>query len=418
MKKKNIYKYYFVLLLIFCTWFSTTANPPLPLRLIFLIALFIPSLAVSKNILPPVLMCFTSLGYYGISASYMPSELYYYLFCVLIVVVIYSSKLKNTQRPPLIFFIVSGYIILVDLFNTGQLENIDYCVLILLLSFFLVSKNGEERELYWVGYIVVSVILCLFFFTYGNSASVEHLDDGRIMWKDPNYMGNVCGMGIAVAYNLLINGVIKNKRYNRLCILVVVVGLIMLVLNASRGALLSLAIAIAIITLFANIKLSRKIGFVVFLVLSLSAIYAFGLFDLLAERIIEDDGTGNNRTVIWGLKLDAFFDLPIMQQFFGIGYTGGFKLAIGGDGYGFHSDYVAMFVDYGFVGFVLWIAMMLYPIFKVNNNPKMKPFVISLVMLLVTCCLTLEPFTAGRLTYWYFYMFICLCATWKPDWKK
>ena len=63
----------------------------------------------------------------------------------------------------------------------------------------------------------------------------------------------------------------------------------MIVLNASRGAFLSMTVAITIITLFARIKTISKFGIVIAVSLSVVTMYSLGLFEVLEERVMSDD---------------------------------------------------------------------------------------------------------------------------------
>lgn len=120
----------------------------------------------------------------------------------------------KTQRPSVLFTCFCLYVLCIDLLKGGKLENIDYSILVVLISFFFVSKDGHEESSYILSFIMVSLIICLYFFTYGQSGAVEVSEDGRTAWKDSNYLGNVCGMGIVLAYNVLVNNLYTNKNLN------------------------------------------------------------------------------------------------------------------------------------------------------------------------------------------------------------
>lgn len=409
---KRLYIYYSLLLVILCTWFSTESAPPMPLRIIFLSALVIPAFYKNTNLLVPVITCFTALAYYGFSRSYMPTEKSIYLLITIILLLFNIHRLGRFQRPPILLLVFCSYILIVDLFTGENLEEIDYSILIITLSFYLVSLDGYEKNLYMVGFLIVTLILSLYFFTYGQSSAVEVSETGRRYWRDPNYLGNVCSMGLIFAYNVLVNKLTSSKLFKRLCFVTVAVGMLMLVMNASRGAFLSMTVALVIITLFSKVKLKTKISMVILIVLAVFLMYSFGAFDVLSDRIMnEDDDTGNGRTIIWEAKMLGYLDLSMFEKLFGIGYKGGFYLAIPG-GYGFHNDYLAFLVDYGLVGLILFISLLFYPIKLVWNNPSKRIVVLSLILFLMTCCATLEPFTMGYLTYWYFYMLIVLYSRW------
>lgn len=414
MNETRYYKYYFFLLVILCTWFSTIVAPPMPIRLAYLVALIIPAYLYAPYLLVPVLACFTSVAAYGFSCSYMPTELHYYLIIMFLLLGFGLQKNLKTQRPSVLFTCFCLYVLCIDLLKGGELENIDYSILVVLISYFFVSKDGHEESSYILSFIMVSLIICLYFFTYGQGGTVEVSEDGRTAWKDPNYLGNVCGMGIVLAYNVLVNNLYTNKKIKHLCLLTVIVGVIMIVINASRGAFLSMTVAITIITLFAKIKTSSKFGIVIAVSLSVVTMYSLGLFEVLEERVMSDDGTGNARTIIWTAKLDAYSQLSLLEKVFGSGYRRGFELAIPG-GFGFHSDYIAWLVDYGIVGLLFFISLLIYPLKLVWNRQSQRPIVLSLILFLATCCSTLEPLTAGRLAYWYFYMLIVLFARWSSQ---
>ena len=139
--------------------------------------------------------------------------------------------------------------------------------------------------------------------------------------------------------------------------------------------------------------------------------YSLGAFDVLSERLMDEDDTGNGRTLIWEAKMLGYMSGDTYEKLFGIGYQGGFFLAIPG-GFGFHNDYLAFLVDYGIVGTILFFCIIAYPLKLVANNPAKRPIVISLLAFILICSMTLEPFTYGILTYWFFYMLIVLYARW------
>lgn len=411
MSERRLYRYYFLLLIVLCSWVSPTLAPPMPLRLVYLIALVLPAILKAPQMLVPVLACFTALGTYGISCSYMPTEKWIYLLIIAASLFIVSSRLKSCQRPPIIFVVFCLYVCFIDLVNGEELVNIDYSLLIVLISFFFVSKNGSEKYSYILAFMIITIILSIFFFTYGQSSAIEVSETGRRSWIDPNYFGNVCGMGVVLAYNIVVNKLAPNKFFNKIAIFTIPLGMLLVVMNASRGAFLSMGVAIVVITMFSKIKFKQKIGIAVLVALGVLVMYSLGAFDLLSERLMDEDDTGNGRTLIWEAKMLGYMSGNTCEKFFGIGYKEGFFLAIPG-GFGFHNDYLAFLVDYGVVGLILFLGIIVYPLKLVANIPSKRPIVISLLVFILICSMTLEPFTLGNLTYWYFYMLIVLFARW------
>ncbi|MBR5781897.1 MAG: O-antigen ligase family protein [Bacteroidales bacterium] len=415
MSKRLLYLYYFFLLVVLCTWFNTTSAPPMPLRLIYLAALVFPVFLKAPNNLVPIINCFTALGTYGFSRSYMPTEKWIYLLIIVICLFLGYSKLKRFQRPPSLMILFCVYIWSIDIIQGTKIVDIDYTILIVLLSFFFVSKDGSEKNSYILAFMIITLILGLFFLTYGQSSAISVSETGRRSWVDPNYFGNVCGMGVVLAYNTIVNKLSQNLYFKRIAILTIALGLLTLVMNASRGAFLSASVSIVIITFFSKVSIKTKVGIAVLVSIGVVAMFSMGAFDVLANRFMDqDDTTGNGRTLIWEAKLLGYIGLPTHEKLFGIGYDGGFSLAIPG-GYGFHNDFLAFLVDYGLVGLLFFLALMLYPIIIVGKNSSARPIVISLVLFLLTCCSTLEPLTAGKLPYWYYYFFIVLFARWSKS---
>ena len=184
----------------------------------------------------------------------------------------------------------------------------------------------------------------------------------------------------------------------------------MLLKNASRGAVVCVASGIIIITLFSKIGLKKKISIALLVFFGIMLMYQLGLFGALEERVMHDeDGTGSGRTIIWAYKISLFFEQPMYKLFTGLGYRGGFMLGFD-DGYGFHNDYVAFFVDYGIIGTILFILFLLYPLFIARKNKKQRAIVTALTVYLILCCTTLEPLSGGRLPFCYLYLFIYILA--------
>ena len=418
MFQRRLYAYYFFLLMILCTWFSTTSAPPMPLRLIFLAALIIPFFFKNITGYVPVILCFTSIAAYGFSHSYMPTEKYIYLLITGILFLFNINKINSFQKPPTILALFSVYVLIVDLSTGKQMTEIAYCLLIILISFFLVSKDGYEKNNYILAFMLVTIILSIFFFTYGQSSAIEVSETGRRSWRDPNYFGNVCGMGVIVAYNMIINKLSPNKTFKRIALLSIIMGMLLLVMNASRGAFLSMGVSILIITLFSKTDSKTKFGVATLVITGFIAMYYFGVFDILADRFFNDDDvTGNGRTVIWEAKMLGYIGLPIHAKILGIGYEGGFNLAIPG-GFGFHNDFLAFLVDYGIVGIIMLLSLLFYPIKRAWKSPQKRIIVTSMVVFLIICCSTLEPLTIGYLPFWYYYMMIVLFAKWDaPSYK-
>lgn len=416
MLSKKIYYYYGFLLLVLCSWTSDSATPPMALRIAYLIALFMPAILTCRTLIPPVIMCFTAIAGYGFSCSFMPTEYFYYTYTLLAMVLLTRSRNGGYQTPPRLFVFYVIYVLIIDFITNSKLENIGYSTIAVMLSFYFVSKDLKERSMYPLALTIVTCAICFFFFVFGDNYVDEIEGIERIGWKDPNYLGMVTGMGIVVAYNEILNNQNLSKPFRIFYLLTVCVGILMLAVNASRGAALATMTSLVILTFFSNIKTSKKTLLILGAILFIFALYNLNAFGNLIQRVQEDDGNGNGRKVIWAYKFNGWLEGTTLEHYFGMGYSGGFKLGTIG-GYGFHNDFLAHLVDYGIVGICLFISLLLHPVILAWHNYKFRIQVISMIIFISIGCFTLEPLTAGRMAFFFFYMYIILIARYSKQSK-
>ncbi len=406
MSKKALYIYYFILLLLLCSWTDMNTAPNIVIRLTYIAALFFPVLKYAPQMFPPIFICFIGTSTYYVSSSFMPNEIYYYAAILLVIAALINNKRYYKIKIPIlvIFFI---YVTAIDLINNGELENIEYAMFITLILLSYIDLNKIKTEQYSYAFIIITIVVCITFFTIGKQYVVEIQGQDRTMWQDPNYLGCVVGMGIICAYFELMRKNHANKFVKSLYLFTILIGIPMLLLNASRGAALSTAIGITFITMFSNISNGKKISAIIIVLIAVAILYQLDMFSALQERMESEDGTGNARTTIWAYKTAAFFLLPTYYIITGIGYRGGFMLGTD-DGYGFHSDYVAFFVDYGIIGTILLISFFIYPLYLANKNKHNRGIIYAMTFYLMANCATLEPLSSGRVIYFLFYLYIII----------
>lgn len=406
MSLKNIFIYYFLLLVVLCSWSDTVNAPNIIFRLAYLVALVFPIFKAKPNMLPHIIICFTSISMYGFSASYLPTEYYYYTYILLLLSLFPFKNKKIHIKIPKVLIVLALYTTFIDLATEGRVENIQYSMYATIFLMFFISRDEKYNHLYPYVFIIITLTLCYFFFAVGDQFIEEIMGMERVAWKDPNYMGCVAGVGIVCSYHLLTSKLYPSKTVKYLLLATICIGAVMLLKNASRGAVVCVAGGITIITLFSKISLKKKITIALLVLSCVVLMYQLGLFGALEERMMHDeDGTGSGRTVIWAYKIDLFLEQPMYKIFTGLGYRGGFMLGFD-DGYGFHNDFVAFFVDYGIIGTILFILFLLYPLFIVRKNKEQRAIVTAMTAYLILCCMTLEPLTAGRLAFYSIYLFI------------
>ena len=401
---QRIKYFYLILIIILCCWTNDFA-PNIILRLLYLFALVCPLIFIKevRKYAPYVILTFTAISAYGFSSSFLPTETFYYTAILAIIASIDKNTHKNTSKAPIII-LYAIYITIVDLISNSKVENISYSAFAIICAMLCINTTERAVEKYFsLSFAIITIILCFYFFAFGNrfvqTGSLE-----RVFWKDPNYLGAVAGIGVVSSY---IQIIAKNKA--KLYFVTFLLGFTMLALNASRGAALSTITAIIIITLFSRIKIRLKFGVIFLGCILLILLYNLHIFDILLTRIQEDDGTGNARTIIWAYKLEGYSAGTLFQKLFGIGYQNGFMLGTQ-DGYGFHNDYLAHLIDYGIIGITLFIILLLYPIYVCWPNKSYRTSVIAYIGYLAICCLTIEPISAGRITYFFLYLFALTLA--------
>lgn len=403
---KRIKYYYVFLIIILCCWTYDYA-PNIILRLLYLCALVFPLFFLTNTYkyAPYIVLTFTAVSAYGFASSFLPTETYYYTIILAIIAIIVRKNHKKHSKVPIILILYALYVTIVDLISNFKLENISYSSFAIIFAIFCIDVTEESfNKFFSLSFVIITIILCFYFFVFGNRFIETGEDLERVLWKDPNYLGAVAGVGVLSSYIQIIK---KNK--SKFHLVIFILGFIMLALNASRGAALSTISAIIIFTLFSNVKFRVKFGVIFWGCIFLILLYNFHVFDILLTRIQEDDGTGNARTIIWAYKFDAYSAGTLFQKIFGFGYQNGFMLGTQ-DGYGFHNDYLAHLVDYGIVGIILFIILLLYPIFVCWPNKFYRAAVIAYISYLAICCFTIEPMTAGRITYFFLYLFALMLS--------
>ena len=422
-KKTNIYVviYYAILLLMLVSRKDATSEPSLIIRIGFLIAVITPCIFSKSVSYPAIITMFLTISRYGFAYSYMPYMTYIYAFITLIVVLIYTryNKDYHIKIPPfLIFFTI--YVFLVDTItgiensHSKFPEDIFYCYMIL-LCFFVISSKSYTQTIKQLPYtfVITTIVLSLYFLLnrnqfaqdYGYNSGLE-----RSGWTDPNYFGMVIGMGSVICIIKIMNREWKRLAFSEKITYIsgLIVSIPALILNASRGALLSLIASFIIVIAFSKVKVVYKILIVLLCLIGIVSLYNNNYFELLEYRIANDDGTGSNRTTIWIEKLNAYINGAPISWIFGYGYAGGGYIT--GSGLGFHNEFVAFLVDYGIIGLSLLCYMLYYPLKCISRKNNNYYAVVALIIYLVMCLMTLEPLSLAILAFFAFYLYIILLS--------
>lgn len=411
--KDYFFVIYYLLLVVVLQMQQSEVMPSTVIRLAYIAAVMWPLYSVKKDALPIVIGLFFTITNYNFSYSYMPYEVYQYDALIAIGLIFGYNKNSHTKLAfPLFLWLWFVLITFIDVVTEFRIYYISYSILgIALLWPYL--KFGEEKQLQLMSYgiIVTSVVLSLSFIIFGKNYVVAYYGGGgfdREGWTDPNYFGCAAGMGIVASGIELLRK--KNYLITQLALsFSVVVILACLATNASRGAILSVALSGFFLISLTKTKTIYKVLAAILIVVAIFFLDQYGYFDLLKFRIENDSNGGSGRTTIWANKLNQFFEeANIFNYLLGIGQEGGRSLALNtGISTGFHNDFVAFFCEYGVIGLVLYLKWLLYPIKVSTQN---KGLVISIVIYIAACSFTLEPITAGRFTYFIFWIYAVMIA--------
>lgn len=405
------YAYYLVLIFIITSWTASTA-PPMALRLTFMAAVFVVPVICHVDLLPAVLSCFFIISSYGFSYSYMPSTYSLYCIPIIIVLLIYGKKKARCFSVPKIVVFLCAYSLMINLVTSGVVQNLSYCMFIL-ASFvaFSDTKTDMDIKTFAVFLAIATLVLGFYYFstgteftnTYAESAGLE-----RTGWMDSNYFSTTIGFSALVSIAMLIsqkNNLIETVLFSANTILSVIV----MVLVASRGGILSLSAGACILLFSSKIKLRYKLFFAILLAAFVIYLFNNDYFALLQYRIEMDETGGSGRTGIWRMKLSEFYASSPLAWIFGMGFWNGTYLGGNVTNYScFHNDYISYLVCYGIIGFVSYLLFLTYPIRNSNRKHPICPVIIALVFYLATVSLTLEPMSSGLLNFFCYYYYILL----------
>lgn len=408
-EKKHLILYYIVLLTVLLSWQSTTDSPPMPFRIAFLSASVIPLLGNYSLFLPACLLCFFTISNYGYAMSYMPGQGYYYVYIIILLIALFISK--RIGKGITILLLMSILTFFVDITSSGSIQNINYAFLFLyLLTLFVDNEYGSMRESLQIAWIIIAFVLSVLFLVNRNVFVETYSGDiERSGWTDPNYFGMLVAMGAFAALVALYTKKNTNRFIRFFFITTLLLSILFLISNASRGSILCLGISFIFFVLSSKVNWEYKILVVTGVSLFIYYLYTSNVFNLLIYRLQNDDGTGSGRTDIWMTKIHAWQGGNLPSYLFGYGYERGLLLGYGSL-QGFHNDFVALLCDYGIVGLIGFLLFVFYPLKYIKKYKQNRAIIINGIVFLLVCFFTLEPITTGRLPYFFFYFYFLLLA--------
>lgn len=392
--------------LILISWHNPFATPPELLRILYLLALLGPLTIKQPKLLAIIIPAFYAISNYSCFISYMPNQVFIYLAFPILALFLHSyGKTDKTSIIFLVFFIITAAN---NFVNSMKFESISSCCLLVFLWFkFVPNSVNSYAHIFSYAFAIMSLTLSIIFIVGGSAFQMDFGAGGfeRTEWMDPNYFGCIVGIGImASMIEILYNRILKIPE-RILFLLTIGISFYVLILNGSRGALLATGMSLFLLLIGNGQKMSKKLLIICSFSIFIYILYMSGTFDFLLYRIELDSGRGGSgRTYIWQTKMMAFSNqLSVFEQLFGIGYKNGMALGFGFSR-GFHNDYIAILVEYGVFGLMVFIGMLLSPLRKSCN----KVIVLSIIVYVAMASSTLEPISGGMIVYFGFLFYACM----------
>ena len=403
---KSYISYYGLMFLILISWHNPFATPPELLRILYLLALLGPLTIKQPKLLAIIIPAFYAISNYSCFISYMPNQVFIYLAFPILALFLHSyGKTDKTSIIFLVFFIITAAN---NFVNSMKFESISSCCLLVFLWFkFVPNSVNSYAHIFSYAFAIMSLTLSIIFIVGGSAFQMDFGAGGfeRTEWMDPNYFGCIVGIGImASMIEILYNRILKIPE-RILFLLTIGISFYVLILNGSRGALLATGMSLFLLLIGNGQKMSKKLLIICSFSIFIYMLYMSGTFDFLLYRIELDSGRGGSgRTYIWQTKMMAFSNqLSVFEQLFGIGYKNGMALGFGFSR-GFHNDYIAILVEYGVFGLMVFIGMLLSPLRKSCN----KVIVLSIIVYVAMASSTLEPISGGMIVYFGFLFYACM----------
>ena len=397
--------YYLLLLLLLVSRPEGAAAPNMVIRIAYMTLLMLPGFFIKNTWLPSVMICFITVAQYGFSYSYLPSGVEYYTYPLFLGLFFYKSKELRFKLPKAYYFLILLFFF-VELIASEKIGATFWGALVALLIANYIENNKDAENKLSLAFIVASFTLSLLYILFRDMFLVDYSYSSgieRANWIDPNYFSMAIGMGAIVALSRFY-GKGVTLIYKLFLATTVAMSFFSIVLLASRGGLLSFSIASLTIILFSKgdkfVKLLLAVSIVAFTIFLFNSHY----FDLIIYRIENDAGGGSGRLDIWRSKLQAWGTSGLLETLFGCGMTKG--TSISGTMIGFHNDFIALLVEYGIVGFCVFISLWLFPIWNIIKYKRNVVRVMAFMLFITVECCTLEPLTLGRIPFWMFFIYI------------
>lgn len=410
-KNKIFLIYYTVLILIMVTYTSMNGAPT-PIRLAYLAALLIP-LTTNIQFFPAILILTIIVMQNTFAYPLVPDGIFYYVIISVlfaIIALLHKGQNQHNRLSPS-FVLLIAYLALFNIVRDGSIQMLTsssfICIMLYICAYKYLPINSK---LIAIAYMAFTLALSYWIIFHPEARFLAAHGEEESTWADPNYLGGMAGIGCIIAIMYLLYAK-RSLLQLVLCILTIAGGLYFLSIMTSRGAFLAVGVSAVSMVLFSKTKRSTKLLTSLSIIAAILFVYYSETFELLMERFNSSDTTGTGRTIIWEAKLKGFLqEGNVFDLIFGYGVNDGFAVASYtlGRARAFHNDFVAVLVEYGIVGLVLFLCFLAYP-YRIARKED-KPVIAALLLYIITIGMTLEPITSGRFVFVSLLFFIIVLA--------
>ncbi len=396
--------------------YTSMNGAPTPIRLAYLAALLIP-LTTNIQFFPAILILTIIVMQNTFAYPLVPDGIFYYvIISVLFAIIALLHKGQNQQidkgnRLSLSFVLLIAYLALFNIVRDGSIQILTSSSFICIMLYICADKYLPiNSKLIAIAYMAFTLALSYWIIFHPEARFLAAHGEEESTWADPNYLGGMAGIGCIIAIMYLLYAK-RSLLQLVLCILTIAGGLYFLSIMTSRGAFLAVGISAVSMVLFSKTKRSTKLLTSLGIIAAILFVYYSETFELLMERFNSFDTTGTGRTIIWEAKLKGFLqEGNVFDLIFGYGVNDGFAVASStlGRVRAFHNDFVAVLVEYGIVGLVLFLCVLAYP-YRIARKED-KPVIAALLLYIITLGMTLEPITSGRFVFVSLLFFIIVLA--------
>jgi len=352
---------------------------------------------------------------YNFAFGYLPYETNVYFYITLLAwIIALGLGVKIKSNVSTLFFAILYYVGTINIIYGGSLTNAFYGMAAVGIGMLITGNDLRFNRFAMLNcFTILSFVLsAIYLYNYEAFLETYNQFDGqeRSGWTDPNYLSCVIGSGVITSLILLLKEQKTSIFIKIFWVITIVVCFVAQVLMASRGGMLSVGVAVLILILFSKISNFYKVILILIISLFITVLYTNDYFELLLYRVENDTSSGGSgRVDIWDLKISTFIsEGNVFNWLFGIGHDQAYKLGFSGNGRAFHNDYLAILCGYGVVGLLTFLYLLFIRPFKNIRNDR--SIILALVLYLAVTCLTLEPISAGRITFIGFYSLILICA--------